>query len=44
MRNILIHGYDQVDRRIVWDVLCKYLPDLVERVEKIGEQGSDDPQ
>ena len=27
-RNVLIHGYDIVDDRVVWDVISKYLPAL----------------
>lgn len=29
-RNILVHGYDAIDERIVWDVIQINLPDLAE--------------
>ncbi|MFQ5700697.1 MAG: DUF86 domain-containing protein [Acidobacteriota bacterium] len=32
-RNILIHGYAEVDDRIVWDVLQTKLPTLLREVE-----------
>lgn len=31
-RNILAHGYDVVDDRIVWDAVMKHLPILYEDV------------
>lgn len=31
-RNILIHGYDVVEDRVVWDIISKYLPNLYEHV------------
>ena len=31
-RNILIHGYTQVDSTIVWDTITGHLPDLRRRV------------
>jgi len=31
-RNILIHGYDAIDNRVVWDVIEEDLDDLVEDV------------
>jgi uncharacterized protein with HEPN domain len=34
-RNILIHGYAEVDDRIVWDVLQTKLPILLEEVEAL---------
>ena len=34
-RNILIHGYAQVDDQVVWDVLQTNLPILVSEVEKL---------
>ena len=33
-RNILIHGYDEIDDRVVWNVLQQYLPTL------LGEAGA----
>jgi uncharacterized protein with HEPN domain len=35
MRNRLIHGYDQVDLNILWDVIQNDLPPLVEELSKI---------
>jgi len=37
-RNILIHGYAEVDDRIVWDVLQTKLPTLLEEVEALLEE------
>lgn len=34
-RNILIHGYAEVDNRIVWDVLKSKLPVLLQEVESL---------
>jgi len=39
-RNILIHGYDAVDDRIVWDVVQKDVPVLERQVrELLGQSG-----
>ena len=35
MRNRLIHGYDSVDRRVLWDTIELDLPPLIEELEKI---------
>ena len=37
-RNILVHGYDTIDDRIVWGVIEEDLDDLVEDVEKLLQQ------
>ena len=38
-RNILIHGYAQIDERLVWDVLEARLPPLAQEVNSpLGEQ------
>jgi len=37
-RNILIHGYAEVDDRIVWDVLQTKLPTLLQEVEALLEE------
>ena len=37
-RNILVHGYDTIDDRIVWGVIEEDLDDLVEDVEQLLEQ------
>jgi uncharacterized protein with HEPN domain len=34
-RNILIHGYDMVDDRIVWNAVEKHLPVLMEEIKKL---------
>lgn len=34
-RNLLIHGYAQIDHRIVWDVLQTNLPALLHRAEEL---------
>jgi uncharacterized protein with HEPN domain len=31
-RNILVHGYDVMDHRVVWDIIESHLPTLAERV------------
>jgi uncharacterized protein with HEPN domain len=36
-RNILIHGYAEIDNRIVWDVLQTKLPKLLKEVEALLE-------
>jgi len=35
LRNRLVHGYDQVDLDILWQILVSDLPPLVEELEKI---------
>ena len=35
MRNKLIHGYDEVEDTVVWNVIVKYLPLLKEEVTKL---------
>lgn len=37
-RNILIHGYAEVDDRIVWDVLQTKLPTLLREVEALLDE------
>ncbi|HEX5042980.1 MAG TPA: HepT-like ribonuclease domain-containing protein [Candidatus Polarisedimenticolaceae bacterium] len=34
-RNVLIHGYAEVDHRLVWDILQAKLPGLRQEVEKL---------
>ncbi|MDF1537010.1 MAG: DUF86 domain-containing protein [bacterium] len=34
-RNILIHGYDMIDHRVVWDVITNHLPKLIEEVRSL---------
>ena len=35
MRNRLVHGYDQLDLDVVWDVTLKHVPKLLAQVESI---------
>ena len=37
-RNILIHGYAQIDHRLVWGVLDLKLPTLCQEVEKLLQE------
>lgn len=39
-RNVLIHGYADVDENIVWDVLRNGLPMLSREVDALMEEGS----
>lgn len=38
-RNILIHGYAEVDHRIVWDIVESKLPTLRREVAALREEG-----
>jgi uncharacterized protein with HEPN domain len=35
MRNRIVHGYDQVDFDILWDVVELHLPPLIEQLEHV---------
>jgi uncharacterized protein with HEPN domain len=35
MRNRLIHGYDYVDHKILWDTLTTNLPELLAQLERV---------
>ena len=35
LRNRLIHGYDEVDFDILWQIVKKDVPSLIEKLEKI---------
>ena len=35
LRNRLAHGYDRVDLDIVWQIVARHLPPLVEELDKI---------
>ena len=35
LRNRLIHGYDNVDFDILWEIVCQDLPPLIAELEKI---------
>ena len=41
-RNVLIHGYTDVDDLLVWDVLVTSLPILVREVAALLDEGTDD--
>jgi uncharacterized protein with HEPN domain len=43
-RNILIHGYADVDHRIVWEVATVKVPALAAGVRGVGHQRSRCPQ
>jgi uncharacterized protein with HEPN domain len=34
-RNLLIHGYAEVDPRIVWSIIQDKVPELLRRVEEL---------
>jgi uncharacterized protein with HEPN domain len=36
-RNIIIHHYDEIDDRIIWNVIQKHLPDLKLKLEKLNQ-------
>ncbi|HPD57459.1 MAG TPA: DUF86 domain-containing protein [Smithellaceae bacterium] len=39
LRNRLIHGYDAVDKDILWDIICQDLPPLIKSLKSIlGEK------
>jgi uncharacterized protein with HEPN domain len=38
-RNILIHGYAEIDDRLVWDILQSMLPTLLEQVQSLLDEG-----
>jgi uncharacterized protein with HEPN domain len=37
-RNILIHGYDMIDHRVVWDVITNHLPKLIKEVHSLLQE------
>lgn len=39
-RNILAHGYDSIDHEVVWHLIRQELPDLLQVVESLLEEGS----
>jgi len=40
-RNRIVHGYDEVDNDIVWQILTRDLPLLVQRLEGLLGAGGD---
>jgi uncharacterized protein with HEPN domain len=39
LRNRLIHGYDRINLDIVWDILTLDIPELIEKLERIVNEG-----
>jgi uncharacterized protein with HEPN domain len=39
LRNRLVHGYDQVDLDILWQIVASDLPELVAELERIVSEG-----
>ncbi len=39
MRDVLIHGYDQVDLEEVWKTASVDIPDVLEKVEELTSVG-----
>ncbi len=39
MRNRLIHGYDEVDLDVLWNVVSQDLPSLIQELEKVIDAG-----
>ena len=42
MRNRIVHGYDQVDFDILWDVMELHLPPLITELRRILDVKNDD--
>lgn len=38
MRNRLVHGYDMIDLRVLWDTITDDLPPLIAELQRILEQ------
>ncbi len=36
LRNIIAHGYVQVDREKVWDIVTQNMPDLLEQLKALS--------
>ena len=34
-RNAVVHGYDEIDDKIVWNIIQTILPDLKSKLEKL---------
>lgn len=43
LRNRLIHGYDQVDFDVLWQILTQDLPPLLDELDQIVSPGADRP-
>ncbi|MBF0099346.1 MAG: DUF86 domain-containing protein [Desulfobacterales bacterium] len=35
LRNLVIHGYDQVDNAIIWGIISRYLPSLRNEISEL---------
>jgi uncharacterized protein with HEPN domain len=35
LRNRLIHAYDDINEAIIWDVIQKHIPVLIQEIEEI---------
>jgi uncharacterized protein with HEPN domain len=33
-RNLVAHGYDQIDDHILWDLATNHIPDLLNKVQE----------
>ncbi len=42
-RNILVHGYDNIDLDVVWAVIQNGLPRLLDEVETLLKEAGDEP-
>ncbi len=40
MRNFVIHIYDRIDHRIVWDSIADDVPDLINALQRLLDEGS----
>jgi uncharacterized protein with HEPN domain len=40
-RNRLIHGYDDINYALVWDMVQLHVPDLVASIDRILDDGND---
>jgi len=39
MRNVAVHDYADVDLMLIWTTVRRELPDLIERLRKILDEG-----
>ena len=37
-RNRLIHGYDSIENKVIWDIIVNDIPNLKIQIEKLLEQ------
>ncbi len=43
MRNFIAHGYDDIDRNLVWEAVCAGVPDLAAAVSDLSDDTPDQP-